>query len=209
MYTRASSNISRHLLDHSALGSACLSGPARIPPKPIVAGTDGSEESLRAVGWAAREAVLRGAPLPVVAAAEAPPRMISRAGPGEYETVTDVLLGDRDRALAVAVERAAKTAPGLLIDTGQVTSDPANAVTDSGAGALMLVVGSRSAGAFTALLLGSVSRYAASHASVPVVVIRDKTTPGHGFVGVGSATWSTAPRRSPSRSRRRACARPA
>ena len=49
--------------------------------KPIVAGTDGSEESLWAVGWAAREAVLRGAPLRIVAAAEAPPRMISRAGP--------------------------------------------------------------------------------------------------------------------------------
>ena len=66
--------------------------------KPIVAGTDGSEESLRAVGWAAREAALRGAPLRIVAAAEAPPRMISRAGPGEYQTVTDVLLDHRDRA---------------------------------------------------------------------------------------------------------------
>lgn len=32
MYTRASGNISRYLLDHSALGSACLSGPARIAP---------------------------------------------------------------------------------------------------------------------------------------------------------------------------------
>ena len=31
--------------------------------KPIVAGTDGSEESLRAVDWAAREAALRGVPL--------------------------------------------------------------------------------------------------------------------------------------------------
>ena len=40
--------------------------------KPIVAGTDGSEESLRAVDWAAREAALRGAPLRIVAAAEAP-----------------------------------------------------------------------------------------------------------------------------------------
>ena len=34
--------------------------------KPIVAATDGSEESLRAVDWAAREAVLRGAPLRIV-----------------------------------------------------------------------------------------------------------------------------------------------
>jgi nucleotide-binding universal stress UspA family protein len=31
--------------------------------KPLVAATDGSEESLRAVEWAAREAVVRGAPL--------------------------------------------------------------------------------------------------------------------------------------------------
>ena len=48
--------------------------------KPIVAGTDGSEESLRAVGWAAREAALRGAPLRIVSAEEAPPGMITRAG---------------------------------------------------------------------------------------------------------------------------------
>jgi nucleotide-binding universal stress UspA family protein len=152
---------------------------------PIVAGSDGSEESLRAVDWAAREAVLRGAPLRIVAAAEAPPRMTSRAGPGEYDTVTDVLLDERDRALAAAAERAAKVAPGLLIDTDQVTGDPADAVTDAGAGALMLVVGSRGAGAFTALVLGSISRYAALHSSVPVVVVRDETTPAHGLVGVG------------------------
>ena len=37
--------------------------------KPIVAGTDRSEESLRAVDWAAREAALRGVPLRIVAAA--------------------------------------------------------------------------------------------------------------------------------------------
>ena len=43
--------------------------------KPIVAGTDGSEESLRAVDWAAREAALRGAPLRIVAGAGLLPRM--------------------------------------------------------------------------------------------------------------------------------------
>ena len=70
--------------------------------KPIVAGTDGSEESLRAVDWAAREAVLRGAPLRIVSAAALPPRMMSRAGAGEYDTVTDVIMKERDRALAAA-----------------------------------------------------------------------------------------------------------
>jgi nucleotide-binding universal stress UspA family protein len=141
--------------------------------KPIVAGTDGSEESLRAVDWAAREAALRGAPLRIVAAAEAPPGMKSHAGAGEYARATDVLLGERDQALAAAVARAAKTAPGVLIDTDSLHGPAALAVTESGAGAQMLVLGSRGIGAFTALLLGSVSRYAASHASCPVALLDD------------------------------------
>ena len=153
--------------------------------KPIVAGTDGSEESLRAVDWAAREAVLRGAPLRIVSAAALPPRMISRTGAGEYDTVTDVIMEERDRALAAAAELAARAAPGLLIDTDPLSGAPAEAVTASGSGALMLVLGSRGIGAFTAMLLGSVSRYAASHASCPVVAIRDETPGPHRLVGVG------------------------
>ncbi len=159
--------------------------------KPIVAGTDGSEESLRAVDWAAREAVLRGAPLRIVAAEAAPPRMISRAGPtpgpgpGEYETVSDILAKDRDRALAAAAERAAKTAPGLLIDADRLTGAPDQGLIESGSGAQMLVLGSRGVGAFTALVLGSVSRYVASHAPCPVVVIRDEPAVPYGRVGVG------------------------
>ena len=159
--------------------------------KPIVAGTDGSEESLRAVDWAAREAALRGAPLRIAAAAAAPPGMRSRASAGEYERVTDVLLGERDQALAAAAERAAKTAPGVLIDTDPLHGPAAQAVTESGAGAQMLVLGSRGIGAFTALLLGSVSRYAASHASCPVVVVRDEAPSPHGLVGVGVADLDT------------------
>ena len=155
--------------------------------KPIVAGTDGSEESLRAVGWAAREAALRGAPLRIVSAEEAPPGMISRAGPDEQKRVTDVLLGERDHALTAAAERAAKTAAGVLIDTDVVTGSVDDAVTQAGSGALMLVLGSRGRGEFTALVLGSVSRYAASHASCPVVVVRDEPPSPYGLVGVGVA----------------------
>jgi nucleotide-binding universal stress UspA family protein len=157
--------------------------------KPIVAGTDGSEESLRAVGWAAREAALRGAPLRIVGTAELLPRMSPRAGASgsTYDTVTDVLDKDRDRALATAAELAAKTAAGVLIDTDELTGPTAQAVTEAGSGALMLVLGSRGRGAFTALLLGSVSRYAASHASSPVVVVRDESPAPHQLIGVGVA----------------------
>ena len=155
--------------------------------KPIVAGTDGSEESLQAVGWAAREAALRGAPLRIVATAGLLPRMRPHTDETQYETVTDVLVDDRDRALAMAAERAAKAAAGVLIDTDELTGPTAQSVTQSGAGALMLVLGSRGTGAFTALLLGSVSRYAASHASSPVVVIRDEPSVPRGLIGVGVA----------------------
>ncbi len=157
--------------------------------KPIVAGTDGSEESLRAVSWAAREAALRGAPLRIVGTAELLPRMSPRAGASgsTYDTVTDVLDKDRDRALAAAAELAAKTAAGVLIDTDELTGPTAQAVTAAGSGALMLVLGSRGIGAFTALLLGSVSRYAATHASGPVVVVRDESPAPHQLIGVGIA----------------------
>lgn len=153
--------------------------------KPIVVATDGSEESLRAVDWAAREAVLRGAPLRIVSATALPPRMAPNAEPEQYDTVGDVIRHQRDQGLAAAAERAAKTAPGLLIDADELAGPPAQAVTESGTGALMLVVGSRGVGAFTAMLLGSVSRYAASHAPSPVVVVRDETAATHGQVGVG------------------------
>src|SRR6185312_14656176 len=134
-------------------------GGRAMAAKPIVAGTDGSEESLRAVDWAAREAALRGAPLRIVAAAALRPRMASRVGTVEYDTVSDVLLKERDRALTTAAERATRTAPGLLIDSDPLNGEPAQAIAESGSDAQMLVLGSRGIGAFTALLLGSVSRY--------------------------------------------------
>jgi len=153
--------------------------------KPIVAATDGSEESLRAVDWAAREAVLRGAPLRIVSAPGLLPRMMGDDEKEQYDLVTDVIRKNSDRALQAASERAAKAAPGLLIDADHLSGAPADAVTQSGSGALMLVVGSRGIGAFTALILGSVSRYAATHASCPVVIVREAPEAVRRQVGIG------------------------
>jgi nucleotide-binding universal stress UspA family protein len=153
--------------------------------KPIVAATDGSEESLRAVEWAAREAVLRSAPLRIVSAAALTPRMIGSHGMSQFGTVTDILRENRDRALAAGADRAARTAPALLIDADPLEGSPAQSITESGSGALMLVVGSRGRGAFGAMVLGSVSRYAATHAPCPVVVVREETGAAHRQVGVG------------------------
>ena len=102
-----------------------------------------------------------------------------------YDTVADTIREHRDQALAAAAERAAKAAPGLLIDTDHLDGPPAEAVTASGSGALMLVVGSRGVGGFAAMVLGSVSRYAATHASCPVVVVRETAESARRQVGIG------------------------
>jgi nucleotide-binding universal stress UspA family protein len=157
--------------------------------KPVVVAIDGSAEALRAVGWAVREAVLRDAPLRIVSAAALPPRMKPRAGAQGPSTVAEIVIADRDRALAAAADRATAIAPGLLVSTDAVPVPVAQGVTDSGAGASMLVVGSRGAGAFAAMVLGSVSRYAATHAASPVVVVRDDSAAsqqGNVVVGVRS-----------------------
>jgi nucleotide-binding universal stress UspA family protein len=110
--------------------------------------------------------------------------MKSHDGP-DVQAVTDVLIQERDVALTTAAERAAKVSPGLLIDTDHLAGAPAVAVAEAGSAALMLVVGSRGSGAFTALVLGSVSRYAATHASCPVVVVRDEVAASHRQIAVG------------------------
>jgi nucleotide-binding universal stress UspA family protein len=150
-----------------------------------VAATDGSEESLEAVECAAGEAIRHAAPLRIVSAASLPPRMTGLQVRPERDYVADLVRAERDRALDAAASLAARAAPGLVIVTDPVPGPPAQAVTESGSGASMLVVGSGGAGAFTAMTLGSVSRYAAAHALCPVVVIRDPNPVPSGQVGVG------------------------
>jgi nucleotide-binding universal stress UspA family protein len=150
---------------------------------PVVVGTDGSEESLRAVEWAAHEARRRRVPLRIVSAPAMPPRM--RTHDSDSQNVTGELSAASARALRDAVTRSEEVAPGLLVDAALLMGPPAIALTESGAGALMLVTGARGAGGFSAMLLGSVSRYAAMHASCPVVVVRQETSAVHLEVVVG------------------------
>jgi nucleotide-binding universal stress UspA family protein len=151
--------------------------------KPVVVGADGSEESLLAVERAAMEATRHGLPLRIVSAPALVPRM--RAYQVSPATVADALRGVSARALERAVARAEEVAPGLEITTDLLSGLPALGVASSGAGATMLVVGARGAGGFAAMILGSVSRYAASRAACPVIVVRQATMAVHQEVVVG------------------------
>jgi nucleotide-binding universal stress UspA family protein len=140
---------------------------------PVVAGVDGSQESMHAVEWAALEARRHRAPLRIVSAPALMPGM--RANAQVPETVAVRLLGESCRALDEAVTRSRQVTSRLLTDVDLLTGPPALAVTQSGSGALMLVVGARGSGGFAAMVLGSVSRYAAMQARCPVVVVREET----------------------------------
>jgi nucleotide-binding universal stress UspA family protein len=151
---------------------------------PVVAATDGSGQSLRAVEWAAREAALHGVPLRIVSAASLPKIVMLPLRP-EHDAVLGFVREHRDRALAAAAARAAGIAPGLLIETVPLEGPAAQAVAGGGPGALMLVTGSRGLGGFAAMVLGSVARYAAGHAPCPVVIVRDATATARRLVGIG------------------------
>jgi nucleotide-binding universal stress UspA family protein len=159
-----------------------------MPARTIVAGTDGSEESLQAVEWAAREtarreAALRIVSVPVTWPDAGPPRKFPSAI--SPELVADIERKDAERALADAAKRAAWLAPWLRVDTAIIDGPPAQALLDAAADAALLVVGYRGAGGFAGMLLGPVSRYVTTHAPCPVVVVRQETLTAHSEIVVG------------------------
>ena len=136
----------------------------------IVVGMDGSDGSFMAAHWAVSEAKVRGrgitlahAIMPTAASSAfgiaVPPRLdlIEDMRSGASEDLTR-LAADLDCAdIQVVVEIGT---PSALLLTASDTAD-------------LLVLGSRGRGGFTALLLGSVGSQVTSHASCPVIVMRD------------------------------------
>jgi nucleotide-binding universal stress UspA family protein len=151
--------------------------------KPIIAGADGSQASLLAVEWAAREAALHQTGLLVVAVPSLPPRMTP--DPEGSETVAGHAREAMREALTEAAERATNLEPGLVVEQRLLWGAPAQVLLDLAAEGSMLVVGSRGAGGFSAMVLGSVSRYLATRAACPVVVVREETMAVHREIVVG------------------------
>lgn len=151
--------------------------------KPVVVAVDGSENSLRAAEWAAHEARRHSRPLRIVSAPAPVPRL--HAYQASPEAIANALRGMSARTLEAAIARCEEVAPNLPVTTGLLSGAPALAVTASGSDAFMLVVGARGAGGFAAMILGSVSRYAAGRAACPVVVVREETMAVHREIAVG------------------------
>jgi nucleotide-binding universal stress UspA family protein len=157
---------------------------------PIIAGTDGSEESLVAVEWAALEAARRRVPLAIVHALDQFPGAAAAHPPLWGHDLPHPFghdLPHRARsALAGAMRYAAKAAPGIDLRAVAVCGRADQVLTAIAASAPLVVIGTRGSGGFPGLRLGSVALRLASRASCPVVFTGPAGRPASDEIVVGA-----------------------
>ena len=139
------------------------------PDAEIIVGVDGSEQSLGALHWAAREARRRSAPLHVVTAYTVPMIGGSTFDVG-YAAFDDAAMS---RAVEELVADARRRVAELDVEVRSTVQagDPSGVLVDLSRDAQLLVLGSRGHGGFLGRLLGSVSTAVPAHAHCPVGII--------------------------------------
>jgi nucleotide-binding universal stress UspA family protein len=147
------------------------------PDRPVVVGVDGSPAARAALAFAASTAEGAGAPLTVVCAWNvlAESVWVDAYARGLAPEDADLRGGERrtaQEALDAAVAHVRAEHPDVVVTPVLAEGPPARALVEAGTDAGMLVVGTRGHGAFTSLLLGSVSHAVVHAASVPVAVVR-------------------------------------
>ncbi len=139
----------------------------------VVVGVDGSPESVTALVWAGRYAAATGARIRAVhawhypTAAGLPPE--GKAPESVTSQVEQHMRDDVSNAL-----READIDPSLHVETEIVYGHPVEVLVNESAHADLLVVGHRGHGAFSGMLVGSVSLHLVTHAACPVVVVRQR-----------------------------------
>jgi len=138
----------------------------------IVVGIDGSHHSTRALEWALKEGALQHASVTVLTVHVVPAspwtgnRMILPGDPAEQEKA---LHAAEELTAKVTQQTGERRPPSVKVSA--VTGYPANELIAASRNADLLVVGSRGAGGFAKLLVGSVSSQVVQHAHCPVVVV--------------------------------------
>ena len=138
----------------------------------IVVGVDGSAHSRKALDWAVREAGIRHVVLTVLTVHQAVAGYSGSAVdyPGDkalVEKTREAAQQETDEVLRALGDAPRPVSVTVVARNGFPTEEILNAA----ANADMVVVGSRGAGGFKQLLMGSVSSQVAHHAHCPVVVI--------------------------------------
>ncbi|MDQ0958144.1 nucleotide-binding universal stress UspA family protein [Streptomyces sp. B4I13] len=132
----------------------------------LVAGVDGSPESLAAAEWAAREALRRELPLHLVHASNWSPS----PSPSDPANVVRRHMGRG--VLSKVEEHLMRRCPGARL-TDELVEGPATAALLAASEcAELMVLGSRGLSGFTGFLVGSVAQGVVARATRPVVLVR-------------------------------------
>jgi nucleotide-binding universal stress UspA family protein len=150
----------------------------KIERRLVVVGVDGSAQSLAALRWAARYAAATGAVMRAVlawhypSAAGQPPEGVV---PASVRSETEQ---NMQRVLDEALAEAFGSQPAEDVETRLSYGHPAQVLIDASKEADLLVVGSSGHGAFTGMLVGSVSIHCVTSAFCPVTVVRGDEAAG-------------------------------
>ncbi len=138
------------------------------PHARIVAGVDGSPESLLALRWAAGAARLREVPLRAVTAWQHSRHAGDDPPPGSGSLPTKLQLAAAD-VLAAAVEGLGDI--GVPVERAIVEGPPARVLVDEAARAQLLVIGGRGHGRAREVLFGSVGHACTHRSPVPLALV--------------------------------------
>jgi nucleotide-binding universal stress UspA family protein len=137
----------------------------------ILVGVDGSGHSQRALEWAMQEAAIRHVPLTVLTVHEAirgyySDMAIYPIDPARTEEARTAAQAETDKVLAGLDGSRPES-----VTVKAVHGFPVEELINAGKDADMIVLGSRGAGGFTRLMMGSVAGQVAQHAHCPVLLV--------------------------------------
>ncbi len=137
----------------------------------IIVGVDGSGHSQRALELAMKEAAIRHVPLTVLTVHEAIRGYYSGAAvfpddPARTEEARAAAQGESDKVLASLDGPHPES-----VTVKAVHGFPVEELINAGRDADMLVLGSRGAGGFTRLMLGSTAGQVVQHSHCPVLIV--------------------------------------
>jgi nucleotide-binding universal stress UspA family protein len=163
-------SVSQHVAGHASCPVVVVREPARPAAARIVVGIDGSGGGAAALEFACRRAELTGEEVVAVHAWKIGQVLVD--GRGLLPDSIGPMLDAHELLLSESVAGVRADHPDVTLLEEAIPVAPGQALVDASETASLVVTGSRGRGAFTGMLLGSVSQEVLWRAHCPVAIIR-------------------------------------
>lgn len=162
-------SVSQHVATHASCPVVVVRESVSQTPR-IVVGVDGSGGSAAALEFACRRAELTGETVVAVHAWKIGKVQMDRKG--QLPTDIGPSIEDRERLLSESVAGVRADHPDVTLLQEAIPVSPGQALVDESTNASLVVTGSHGRGAFSGMLLGSVSHEVLCRAQCPVAIVR-------------------------------------